>query len=144
MDKKILKAKEEHDKVRPVRKWWSKNGYKVWRVVLFPAWIHYALKEKSNNKLHDELKFSTDMCKTYLDKVMPIMVAHYCEDASCFLISDSDYMGDISFSNFRNRAKVNKKYTRFFLKFSKQVREYILNEYQIDGYEKTSIRKWVS
>ena len=39
MNKEVIKAMNKKEtKVNEIRKWWSKNGYKVMRVVLFSFW----------------------------------------------------------------------------------------------------------
>ena len=143
MDKKLLKAKAKRDKKRPVRTWWRKNGYKVWRVVLFPTWIYYAARDKRKEKTYKELQFSPELCRAYLDKVLPDMVARECEDVNCFLISDSENMGDIELSFLYDSRSIKEKYRRFFSRFRTQVKDYVLNEYTIDGYDKTTITNWV-
>lgn len=40
---KAMQGKKEHK----IRKWWSKNGYKIFRVILFPFWIGSILLKKS-------------------------------------------------------------------------------------------------
>ena len=47
---KAMQSKKEHK----ARKWWRKNGYKVWRVVLFPLWIGESLKDKINKHLNNK------------------------------------------------------------------------------------------
>lgn len=136
MNDKLIKAKEKHDKKHPIKSWWRKNGYKIMRVILFPIWISYEIKTRLKDKWYKELEFSPEVCKAYLDKVLPGMVAHYCEDAKCFLISNTDDMGDIQFCYFWQSSQINKKYESFFLKFTRLCEEYILNNYQIDGYQK--------
>jgi hypothetical protein len=142
MNNSIIKAKEKADKKHPIRSWWSKNNYKVLRVIFFPAWIYYILREKYKDKNYASLTYTPELCKKYLDKVLPNMVAHYCEDAKIFLISDSDDMGDIEFYDFWQYRKQNKKYKKFFVKFEYKIKEYILNEYEIDGYSKMTLLNW--
>ena len=47
MNKEVIKAMNRKEtKVSKFRKWWRKNGYKVYRVIFFPIWITSILKEK--------------------------------------------------------------------------------------------------
>ena len=121
-------------------KWWDKNGYKIMRVILFPIYLIVLLNEKRKDAAYKSLEYTDEKCKRYLDKVMPKMVARHCEDANEILISSCDDMGDIEFSDFR-RCK-NKKAARFFLRFSQKVKEYILEEYVIEGYKKMVLNNW--
>ena len=51
-------------------------------------------------------------------------------------------MGDLEFHDFWGNYNKNKKSSRFFLKFDNQFRDYIMNEYQIDGYQKMTLTNW--
>lgn len=143
MKNKIIKEKQKIDRKRnnKIRKWWKKNNYKVIRVILFPIWIYAILEEKYKKSQHAKIKKCQDIkpiFKKYLDKVMPFMVAHYCENAKQILISSACDMGDINFSNFCS-STIQKKYSRienFFAIHYKGLKEYILSEYQIEGYKK--------
>jgi hypothetical protein len=142
MNNKIIEAKEKADRKRPIRTWWRKNNYKVLRIIFFPFWIAMILHEKYKDKSYATLSWSEEICKQYLDKALPKMVVHYCEDAKTFLISNADDMGDIEFRDLWDYRKQNKKYKRFFVKFDNQVKEYILNNYTIDGYSKITLTNW--
>lgn len=90
------------------------------------------------------MKFSTELCKKYLDKVMPFMVSKYCDDAKEFLISDADDMGEIEFSDFHG-SLISKKYRKiemYFAKFYDPLKGYILEDYQIKGYQKMVLTNW--
>lgn len=144
---KIIKTKEKFDRKQnnKIRKWWRKNNYKIYRVILFPIWIVITLLEKHDNKQYEQLKYSPEVCKKYLDKVMPFMVAKYCENAKEILISDADDMGDIEFGDFCG-DKLRKKYKniyQFFSKFHRSFKEYVFTEYQIEGYEKMTMTNWI-
>lgn len=113
-------------------------------VVLLPLWIVATLHSKYKDKQYTKMKFSPEICKKYLDKIMPLMVSKYCEDAKEFLISDSDNMGDIEFSDFYRGAIVKKyrKIEEYFVKFYNPLKRYIYYEYQIEGYQKMIIANY--
>ena len=39
MNPEVIKAMNRKNEKHPVRDWWKKNGYMVWRVVLLPIWL---------------------------------------------------------------------------------------------------------
>lgn len=40
MNNEVIKAMSKKSfKESNLKKWWRKNGYKVWRIVFFPLWI---------------------------------------------------------------------------------------------------------
>ena len=51
MNSEIIKAMSKKKKTHPIRKWWSKNGYKVLRIIFFPIWIILIIHEKIINWL---------------------------------------------------------------------------------------------
>ena len=70
MNKEIVKAmqgKKEHK----ARKWWRKNGYKVWRVVLFPLWIGELLKNKINKRLNSKEQWNEERANEILNYYIP-------------------------------------------------------------------------
>ena len=61
MNKEVIKAmNKKRTKMDGIRKWWSKNGYKVMRVILFPIWIGVVLKDKIENYLNSKCKWSDE------------------------------------------------------------------------------------
>ena len=139
LEQRIIRETEKKKRMT-FRKWWNQNDYKVMRVIFWPIWLYQVLIEKHKDKSYKALTFSKETCKKYLDKVMPKMVACYNNDHSEILISNADGMGDIQFSYF-GECK-NKKMSRFFRKFRAELKQYILEEYTIDGYEKMVIDNW--
>lgn len=138
----IMKAAERKKKPS-FRKWWSKNGYKVGRVVLFPIWFYVIIRDKAKEKSYKELTYSDEMCNKYLDKVLPqIILSRGCTNE--IVITNYDDGGDIEFSDLSwNLRTKNKKAKRFLSKFSTEVQEFILNEYQIEGYERVTATNWM-
>ena len=62
MNNEVIKAMNKKEtKIDKIRKWWSNNGYKVMRVILFPIWWGIKAKEKmvrfSNRTIHNRSSF---------------------------------------------------------------------------------------
>ena len=132
-------------------KWWRKNDYKVWRVVLFPIWICVYVYDKYKDYRYKSLTFSEEYCKKCIDKILPKLVAYYNEDPKCILISNCNDYGYIMFEDlcgiFSNYAEKHgcKKEIRFTSKFSDLTKKYIIEEHEIDGYNKmvlTNYKEW--
>ena len=138
--------KKEKRQNSPVRKWWSKNGYMVARIVFFYIWIPIWVHEKIKDARYKNLKYDDNITKKYLDKVMPNLVAHYGYSPNIILFHNTNDFGGIRFyydlcSNWM--AGKFKKETRYFTKFHRRVQEYIIEEYQIDGYKKMVLDNWI-
>ena len=138
--KNIGKKIEKEVKKKHSLKWWHKNKYTVLRVALFPisvpATLYDVFREKKRKKIKQSLVFSEELCKKYLDKMIPKLVVRLCEDSEVFLISNSrGEFGDVDFFDFYRCSK-NWKTQMFFGKFNKTVESFICEKYQIDGYSK--------
>jgi hypothetical protein len=143
IEKQFKKQKKKRNS--STRKWWKKNKHKIARVVLFYIWIPILLHEKIKNTRYKNLTYSNDTTQKYLDKVMPKLVYHYEEDPNLILFHDTEDFGGIRFywdlcSNWMR--KTFKKETRYFGKFNKEVKNYIIQEYNIDGYKKMILSNW--
>lgn len=138
--------KQDRKKNNALRKWWRKNDYKVLRVLLFYIWIPCWAYDKIKDARYENLTYSNATTKKYLDKVMPKLVAHYEENPNTILFSDADDFGgitfrDLSFSSFMK--KHFKKESKYFSKFNRLIKKYIIEEYQIDGYKKIVLDNWM-
>lgn len=129
-------------------KWWRKNGYKVKRLTLFPLWVVVLLSEKYKDYKYKSLVFTEEYCKKCLDKMIPKLIIWYKEDPNCFPISDCDDFGCITFNDLTGinsyylKNHGCKREIRFTGKFYRMVEDYIMNEYQIDGYHKMTMNNY--
>ena len=138
--------KQEKKKNSSIRKWWNKNCYKIMRIVLFYIWVPILVYTKIKDTKYKKLKYSDDTTKKYLDKVMPKLVYRCEEDLNLILFHNTQDFGGIRFywdlcSNWM--SKKFKKETQYFAKFNAAVKDYIIQEYHIDGYEKMTLNNWV-
>jgi hypothetical protein len=137
--------KKEQKKNNKIRKWWSKNSYKVFRVVFFYIWIPALIHKKLKDSRYKKLEYDDKITKKYLDKVMPKLVPYCLDTPAYILFHNTNDFGGIRFywdlcSNWM--ARKFKKETKYFSKFHALVQNYIIEEYQIDGYEKMVLDNW--
>lgn len=148
MDFKTFMAKEQRKNDfsnNKLFKWWRKNSYKVKRVVLFPLWIAVLLSEKYKDYRYESLVFTEERCKKYLDKIIPKLIVWYREDPNCFTIADCDDFGYITLDGLHGyyiKTHGCKREAEFILKFRGKAKDYIMNEYQIDGYHKMTMNNY--
>lgn len=142
---KTFKKKEKREASK-IRKWWQKHGYKVLRVLLFYIWIPCWCHQKLKDKRYKEMSYNDDTTKKYLDKCLPALVAHHEESSDVFIFHDCDDYDGIRFywsfsaSWFRKKFK---KQSSYFVKFSREVQNYIINDYQVEGYAKRVLDNWI-
>lgn len=132
----VKKQRRENNKIR---KWWHKNSYKVWRVLLFWLWIPIVLFDKKRNKQYKRMQYSIETTKKYLNKVLPYLVSYWGEEPNCFLITSASDMGGIDFRALMNLPRRYRKQEIYFTKFYQEVKAYLVRTYQVDGYAKFPI-----
>lgn len=134
MNKEIIKAmqgKKEHK----ARKWWRKNGYKVWRVVLFPLWGCVKAKEKITERLNKRQEWNEERANEILNYYIP-RCAKWNEKEQCFYFFDNG-MG----WSFACAKKFLKRKDRRFWKvncgwWGGKMREYLVEKFQLEGFTK--------
>lgn len=134
MNKEIVKAmqgKKEHK----ARKWWRKNGYKVWRVVLFPVWACVKAKEKITEQLNNRQKWSEERANEILNYYIPRR-SEWNEKEQCFYFFDNGMgwcMGCAKKFLKRKDRRFWQIHTGFF---GGKIREYLINKFQLEGFTK--------
>lgn len=128
--------------------WWHKNSYIVARIVFFPIWAYVVCVEKYKDHKYKSLVFSEETCRKYLNKLFPKLIAYYDEDPYCFTIVDCDSFGYITFNDLCGicssylESRRCKKEVAFTRKFSREVKDYIINKYEIPGYTKITMTNY--
>ena len=115
IEKQVNKKKRREN--NKFRKWWRKNDYKVWRVLLFWIWIPIKLFCDADDKKYKTMQYSDETTKKYLDKVLPYLVSYWGEEPNCFLITSAGDMGGIRFRALMSLRRRYRKQERYFTKF---------------------------
>lgn len=134
MNKEIIKAmqgKKEHK----AREWWRKNGYKVWRVVLFPLWIGEILWHEINTRLNRKEEWNEERASEILNYYIPRR-AEWDEKEQCFYFFDNGLGWSIALAK-----KFLKRRDRRFWKvncggWGGKMREYLIEKFQLEGFTK--------
>ena len=136
MNKEIIKAMNKKEtKIDKIRKWWSKNGYKVMRVILFPIWWGIKAKEKITSYLNSKCEWSEERANEILSYYIP-RKADWNENDKCFYFFD-------------NGMGWARKYNKRFIKFRDRrwwdcncgfwggkIRTYLIEKFELEGFEK--------
>ena len=134
MNKEVIKAmrgKKEHK----VRKWWHKNGYKVWRVVLFPIWACVIAEEKITEWLNNRETWSEKRADEILNYYIP-RKSHWHDEEKCLYFFDNGMGWSLTLAK-----KYLKRKDRRFWKvhagcFGGKIREYLIDKFQLEGFTK--------
>lgn len=137
MNNEVIKAmnKKENSKVKQFKKWWSKNGHKVMRVVLFPLWGVIVVSHKIDQYLDSRQKWNEERAKEIFNYFVPRKAEWDAEDKTFYLCFNS-YGWSI------NSAKRNLKWKdrRFWCNhcgfWGGKLRGYLLEEFELEGFTK--------
>ena len=136
MNKEIEKAMNGKKEPSKLRKWWRKNDYKVWRVVLFPIWIGTIIKTKIEKFLNSRNKWNEERADEILQYYIPRR-ADWCAEEKEFYFFDNGYGWGMA-------NKYLKRKDRRFWKNHKgfcggKIREYLMKSFELEGFTKELI-----
>lgn len=134
MNNEVIKAMQGKKENR-ARKWWRKNGYKVWRVVLFPLWIGEILWNEINKRLNGKQKWNEERANEILNYYIP-RSSEWDEKEQCFYFFDNGLGWNLALAK-----KYLKRKDRRFWKvnccwYGGKMREYLIEKFQLEGFTK--------
>ena len=133
MNNEVIKAMNKKEtKIDKIRKWWSNNGYKVMRVILFPIWWGIKAKEKIDAYLDSRNTWSEERANEILSYYIPRNSEWDAEDKS-FYFFDNGMGWDKKTIKLKDR-RWWKNYTRAW---GGKVRTYLIDKFELEGFEKT-------
>ena len=95
MNAEVVKAMNKKEtKIKGIRKWWRKNGYKVMRVIFFPIWICVWSKDKIENHLNARQKWSDERANEIVSKSLKMTA-----DGTIWNQYGTEYMNRITASD---------------------------------------------
>lgn len=134
MNAEVIKAMNKKESKHTFRKWWSKNGYKVNRVIFFPIWIGTVIAEKIQKKLNARQVWSEERVKAILDYYVP-RKAEWCAEDKTFYFFDNG----MGWGNLAKRY-IKRKDRRWWNNHrgwvGGKIRDYLINNYEIAGFTK--------
>ncbi len=136
MNAEIIKAMNKKEtKIYKIRKWWSKNGYKVIRVVLFPIWRGIKAKEKITSYLNSREEWSEERVKEILNYYIPRRAEWDAED-KCFYFFDNGYGWSMCSAKKYLKRKDRRFWNVHIDWIGGKIRSYLIDEFELEGFEK--------
>lgn len=126
MNKEVLKKIKDSKKKQPIRKWWRKNSYIVWRTLLFPLWLAGIIVEKVNKKLYDATKWDEERAIKILNYYVPKRSNWNEDDKTLYFFSNGYAMS----------KDIKRKDRRFWNKHRIKIRDLLIDKFEIEGFEK--------
>lgn len=133
MNKEVIKAMKGKKEPSKIRKWWKKNDYKVWRVILFPIWIGSIINEKIENYLNSRNKWSEERADEILQYYIPRR-AEWSEDEKTFFFFDNGYGWGMAKKYLKRGDRRFWNNHRGFCGW--KIREYLIKEFELEGFTK--------
>lgn len=131
MNKEVEKAMRRGKRVNPVKEWWSKNDYKVLRVIFFPLWIYQIIQSKSNKWANARQEWDEKRAAEILSYYIP-RVADWNGDHFWFF--------DNGYGWSHSKRKVKRKDRRFWKVWANcwggEIRKYLIEKFELDGFTK--------
>ena len=137
MNSEVIKAMNKKETKRDeFRKWWSNNGYKVMRVVLFPLWWGIQAKEKITSYLDSREAWSEERVKEILNYYIPRKAEWDAED-KCFYFFDNGYGWSLSYAK-RYLKRKDRRFWKAHMGWGvgSKIRSYLIDEFELEGFEK--------
>jgi hypothetical protein len=135
MNAEIIKAMNRKEKKHTFRKWWSKNGYKVMRVVLFPIWIATIIYERVQRWINARNHWNSARADEILSYYIPRRAEWDNEDKS-FYFFDNGMGWSLSYA----KKYLKRKDRRFWYNncgcWGSNIRTYLINEFELEGFTK--------
>lgn len=136
MNKEIMDAMNKETlptKPQKVKKWWRKNGYKVWRIVLFPVYIGSLIVDNYNKKANAAQIWNEQRTKDILSYYIP-RSSDWDEKNKCFYFFDNG-------CGWGNEIKkINRKDRRYWKVhcgwFGGDIRRFLIDKFELEDFTK--------
>ena len=135
MNNEVIKAMQNNKKENKMSKWWCKNSYKIWRVVLFPLWLGLLAWNELNKRLNNKQEWSEERANEILNYYIPRR-AEWDEKEKCFYFFDNGMGWSLTYAK-----KFLKRKDRRFWRVNTgcwggKMREYLIEKFQLEGFTK--------
>ena len=135
MNNEVIKAMNKKPrKESNLKKWWRKNHYKVWRVVLFPLWAFVWSRDKIKTYLNARTEWSESRANEILSYYVP-RFADWDAEKKEF------YFFDNGMGWHRGKKYIKLRDRRFWKLYSGcwgyKIRDCLINAFELEGFTKT-------
>ena len=128
---KAMQSKKEHK----IRKWWSKNGYKILRVILFPFWIPFWILEKIRARLNSKETWSEERANEILNYYIPRR-SEWDEKKQCFYFFDNGMGWNIALAKKYLKLKDRRFWKVHCDWWGGKMRSFLMNKFELEGFTK--------
>lgn len=135
MTNEIIKAMQGNKKEHKVRKWWSKNGYKILRVILFPLLIGSILTDEVREWLDSRQVWSEERATEILNYYIPRM-CEWDEKNQCLYFFDNGEGWKYWFAK-RHLKRKDRRFWKVHCTWrGGKMRDLLINKFELEGFTK--------
>lgn len=120
-----------------VKKWYGSYGYILWRVVLFPIWLGTICYDKIIQWFNKKTVWTSKRAQEILDYYVPRR-SQWDSIANSFYFYDNGYGWHIAHA----KRYLKRKDYRFWKKYRHEIRNYLINSFELEGFNKTVNSSW--
>jgi len=134
MTDEVIKAMQSKKKHK-THSWWHENGYKVWRVVLFPLWLNSLAWKEINRRLDSKQGWNEERATEILNYYIPRR-GEWDEEEQDFYFFDNGMGWTLNYAK-----KFLKRKDRRFWKvhcgwWGGEMRSFLMNKFELEGFTK--------
>lgn len=133
MNKEVIKAMENKNEssLNNLKKWWSKNSYKIFRVILFPIYIITILCDKYKAIVRKANPWNEERAQEILNYYIP-RSSDWSDEEKAFYYFNNGFGWNMCFAK-----KHLKRKDRNFWKYNyNQIRRYLIEKFELEGFIK--------
>ncbi len=136
MNNEVIKAiNGKSSKESNFKKWWRKNGYKVWRIVLFPLWAFVWSRDKIKTYLNSRTEWSESKANEILNYYVP-RYAEWDNKDKTFYLFDNGYGWSMDLAKKYLKLKDRRFWKLYASWGGGRVRDYLINNFELEGFTK--------
>lgn len=133
MNKEVIKAMEKKDEssLNNLKKWWNRNSYKIFRVILFPIYITTILCNKYKEVIRKANPWNEERAQEILNYYIP-RSSDWSDEEKAFYYFNNGFGWNMCFAK-----KHLKRKDRNFWKYNyNQIRRYLIDKFELEGFVK--------
>lgn len=119
------------------KKWYGSYGYIIWRVILFPIWLCMIGYEKAMQWLNNKTVWTPERAQEILSYYVP-RYSEWNTNGNYFYFYDNGCGWHITYA----KRYLKRKDYRFWKKYQYDIRNYLVNSFELEGFEKTVEESW--
>lgn len=134
MNMEVIKAMSKKEKKHAVRNWWTKNGYKITRVVFFPIVIILWLQTWLDKRAKIRNAWDEERAKEILNYYIPRKADWDAKDKSFYFFDNG--MGWNKLAKKYLKRKDHKFWKEHNSLWGGKIREYLIYNFELEGFAK--------